>query len=535
MAIEESFLGDFSGGEVTAISSVEPQQGQWGLLEGFVLDANRRLRSQWAGVGWRIPLSDQTLIPDGAVGVVDFGVITNRILAVSNDPGAEGWYVAELQTGLVTPDWETLTTPDVDGKLRVAGQMAYKVEDGGDSFWVDALLCNSATELDVDPFAVYVDPRTNQVVVKSWSNYYPTDEGGTADAMPHAGVCTMWGDFLVLGDIVWNRDDTQPLTALNSTRYRHGLWFSIPGKTDTWDRIDTVFTGQKAGANVIQALYPLEPGLMVISCTLVSLLQGSPDDFIYRELREGISNCGRSGSAAWPAKGGVVWSDRNGYVWFSNGEVFQRIDESILLEGTRSVAAVGEYVLVSTNEQTYVFRVYEESGGWTRLGKPSGFRKMIASPSVLVGIEAKDAVGSFILDDEESGELDSSFVLWGAAPIITAYEFENQNRGTFDGRPLRSKIRTRPLPGFGHKTRFWHRFGVRAKGSGRIVSATSRPSSDPSVRGFITRVSGNLQRRFDYIFDAHGPSVEATYDVEFEGDVTVEHMTVWEHNGRVER
>jgi hypothetical protein len=52
MPIEQSFLGDFSGGEISAISSIEPQQGQWLLLEGFVLDDNKRLRAQWSGQTW---------------------------------------------------------------------------------------------------------------------------------------------------------------------------------------------------------------------------------------------------------------------------------------------------------------------------------------------------------------------------------------------------------------------------------------------------------------------------------------------------
>jgi hypothetical protein len=149
----------------------------------------------------------------------------------------------------------------------------------GDTFWVDGLLCNSATVTDVDSFMVYIDPRNGAPAVKSWSNYYPTDEGGTADSMPRAGRCTMWGDFLVLGDIVWNADDTQPLTESNSARFRHGLWFSIPAKTDTWDPVDTVFTGQKSGNNVVQGLFPLEQGLLVVTCSLVAMLQGSPDDF----------------------------------------------------------------------------------------------------------------------------------------------------------------------------------------------------------------------------------------------------------------
>jgi hypothetical protein len=52
MAIEEQFLPDFSGGEISLRSSLEPQQNQWLLLKGFVLDNNRRLRAQWAGATW---------------------------------------------------------------------------------------------------------------------------------------------------------------------------------------------------------------------------------------------------------------------------------------------------------------------------------------------------------------------------------------------------------------------------------------------------------------------------------------------------
>ena len=345
----------------------------------------------------------------------------------------------------------------------------------------------------------------------------------------------MWGDFLVLGDIVWRADPDAAFNSGNKSRYRHGLWFSIPGKTDTWDPIDTVFTGQKAGTNVVQGLYPLEPGLLVITCTLVALLQGSPDDFIYRELREGISNCGRQGNAAWPAKGGVVWNDRQGNVWFSNGEIFQRLDEAIDIKGTASVAALGEYVFVSTSSDTYVFRLYEENGGWTRLTGTFGFAKMVATPKFLFGLEDRPPTGGdFVLDSVTASILGDN-LLWARDREMSAFDFTDENRGTFNGRQLRSLIRTRPLPGFGHTVRFWHRFGIRAKGTGAVISATARPSADPQERGLVERIRGDLRRRIDYIFDAHGPSFEATFDVEFEGDVTVEHMTVWEHGGRLER
>ena len=467
--------------------------------------------------------------------IVDFGIITGHILAVSKDPGSSGWYIARLPEDLSTPDWVPLVTPDTGGQLRIIGQMAYKISDDGDTFWVDGLLCNSSTVANVDSFMVYIDPRTGSPAVKSWSNYYPSDEGGTPDSMPRAGRCLMWGDFLVLGDVIWNADDTQPLTQINSTRFSHGLWFSIPGKTDTWDPTDTVFVGQKAGNNIVQGLFPLEQGLLVVTRSLVAMLQGTPDDFVYRELREGISDCQRNALSRWDSKGGVLWADVAGKVWFTNGEVFQRLDEAIEIGEAKSVSALGEYVFVSNDETVYVFRLYEDVGGWTRLTGTFGFDKITTTRRFLVGIEAREpAEGDFLLDSETNGILDQN-TLWDADRLITAFDFDSPVRGFFNGRALRSTIRTRPLPGFGHEVRFWHRFGVRAKGSGKIVSATSRPSADPSVRGYKTRINGRLKDRSDYVFEAHGPSIEATYDVEFDGDVTVEHVTVWEHSGRAER
>jgi hypothetical protein len=57
MAIKESILADFSGGEIQSPSSSEPAENQWLLLEGFVLDTNRRLRAQWEGSSWLIELA----------------------------------------------------------------------------------------------------------------------------------------------------------------------------------------------------------------------------------------------------------------------------------------------------------------------------------------------------------------------------------------------------------------------------------------------------------------------------------------------
>lgn len=465
--------------------------------------------------------------------VIDFDVVSNHIFAVTDD----GWYYAELPDDLTQPEWYKFSTPDSDGKLRIIGTMALQVVEDGSTIWVEALLANSVTDLDVNPFAMYISPATGLAAYKEWTNFYPDAEGGTDNAMPRAGRCEMWGDFLVLGDIIWKADSSQAFSNSNASRYSHGLWFSQPGNSDKWDPIDTVFVGQKSGGNVVQGLFPLERGLLVITCTLVSILAGTPDEFSYRELRAGISNCGRNGVANWPNSGGVVWADNNDDIWWTNGEGFSRINQRVQMNDIRSIACINNYVIASSSEIIHVFRIYgnETSGGWTRLSTPYGCFKMLATDDFLLGLEDRKIVGTFVLDDPVFGLLDEGNTLWGDARRIIAFDFNSEDRGMFDGQKVISTIRSKPLPGQGHDTTFWHKFGIRAAGTGTLRKAVSRASADVTKRGYETRLYGRLSSRKDYVFDAHGPSLEATFDVEFDGDVIAEHMTVWAHSGAAKR
>ena len=114
-------------------------------------------------------------------------------------------------------------------------------------------------------------------------------------------------------------------------------------------------------------------------------------------------------------------------------------------------------------------------------------------------------------------------------------EDNEDKRGTINGLSIRPVMRTRPLPGASDRTVFWHRFGGRANGPGKLRKATAYGSADITERGFVHRVSQRLSDRKDFTFEAHGPSLEAVFELEFEGDVTPEHMTVAAHRGRLER
>jgi hypothetical protein len=357
--------------------------------------------------------------------------------------------------------------------------------------------------------------------------------------MPRAAIASNWGDFVVLGDIHWKADRSLAYADTNTARYPHGLWFSEPGTTDTFNPDKVFFVGQKLERNAVIGLFPIERGLVVVTESLIALLRGTPTDFVYEELRSGISPDASSEVAFWPYAGLVVWLDRTGRVWATNGEVVARLDEGVTIDrsGPGAVLGLNQDLFVSGRRDVRVFHTFGDSGGWTTLITPAGWQKAAFCRSTIVAIGAdQDSGGTFILDSEANGILDVD-LLHGEVDTVQVYTIADNPdlRGTFNFVPLRPVIRTRPLPGASDRTVFWHRFGLRGNGPGRLRKATAYGSSDVSERGFVHRVLGRFSDRKDWTFEAHGPSLEAVFEMEFEGDVTPEHLTISAHRGRLER
>lgn len=467
------------------------------------------------------------------INVTEFGIVGNHFVAKSDDITNKGWFYAPIPDDLSEPLWRFIDTPDSQAVMDVSGVMALQVDSAGAKVWVDALLVNSSDTIAIDSFAVYIDPADGEARVKTWSEHYPSGTP-TVNSMPRANICAMWKDYLILGDIVWNEDDTEPLAENNSARYKHGLWFSQPGKTDSWDPVDTVFVGQKSGGNNVVGIFPIERGLLVFTTTMIILLDGTPDDFVYRELRARISPESRDAVTFWPSQGGVSWIDGSDRVWYTNGEEFVRFDSKINIEGGRSVTAIDNYLIVAAQKEIHVLRLFDESFGWTRLNLPFSWRKINSTATKIFGLEVGIGGGTFILDDNVFGILDMNF-LWDRPGQMTVMDLYADERGKFNGKNVVSTVRTRPLPGAGHNTTFWHRFGLRAVGSGSLNSVAAYPSTNLDEDSYVVNVGGDLEDRKDYVFPAHGPSLEAVFEAEFEGDVTVENMTVWVHKGRPKR
>lgn len=466
-----------------------------------------------------------------SIGVDDIASVCEFVLALSK---ADGWLYTDTPVSVEQPTFNAIPgLPDNSQNLRFAGRVPLLV----DNVWTSAGLLNTY-DFQGDAAAIYRDADTDDISVKTWSNRYPTATGdGTPNAMPRANVSATWGDYVFLGDIEYRLDPTQPFSDTNRARFAHGIWRSIPGTTDRWSIDDVFFISQKLERNAVLGMFPLERGMVVVTQSTVALLRGTPDDFAYEELRNNISPETRDEVTFWPYAGLVVWLDRFGRIWATNGDDVVRLDRGVTVQrtGPGCLLAVDESLFVSGRVDVRVFHSFGEQGAWTTLITPSGWQKAVFCRSTVIGVGAdQESGGTFVLDNEDNGILDVD-LLFGRVDSVQVFGLFDEPRGEFNGLPVRPVLRSRPLPGATDRTVFWHRFGVRASGPGRVRSATSYGTADLSERGLVERVNGRLSERKDWTFQAHGPSLEAVFEIEFEGDVAPEHMTVSAHRGRAER
>lgn len=466
------------------------------------------------------------------VGVDDIASICEFILALSK---RDGWLYVDTPATLDNPEWASVPgLPAGNTGLRFAGRVPLLLNNT----WVSSGLLNSTDDTG-DAAAIYRDPDTDLIGVQTWANRYPSDEtDGTPDSMPRAAVAANWGDFVLLGDIHWKADSSLAYGSGNTARYPHGIWRSVAGTTDVWNPDDVFFVGQKLEQNAILGMFPLERGLLVVTQSLIALLRGEPDDFVYEELRSGISPLFSSEVSFWPHAGLVVWLDRYGRVWATNGDVVARIDEGVNINRTGQGAVLGldQNLFVSGRENVRVFHTFGDAGAWTTLDTPSGWQKATFCRNTVIGMGAdQESDGTFFLDDPLYGLLDAN-TLHGEVDSVQVFTLSGNDslRGTFNGTAIRPIVRSRPLPGESDRTIFWHRFGGRVNGPGKLKKATAYASPDVDERGYEHRVNQRLEDRKDFTFEAHGPSLEAVFEMEFEGDVTPEHLTVSAHRGAVE-
>jgi hypothetical protein len=403
-------------------------------------------------------------------------------------------------------------------KLEATGQIPLLITETVDgtptTVWRPSVLLNSIEETG-PAWGIYTSEVTvSRIGATFWTNRYPSGSP-TDNAMPRANVSQMWGDFHLLGDIIWLADQNVAFGPDNAARFPHAIWFSQPEKADSWDPVDVQFIGQQADDNVILGMFPVTAGLIVISTNGAHMLRGNPDFNEYEQVRVGIGPASRKSVTFWPAAGVVVWVDKRGQIWQTNGENFGRLDTVLPdVDGPcpSSIVAFDDFLIVSRNGRMYALRLYQGQGIWTELNATCMREMHRYEGSIYMARTFLDGIERF-------------------APEFDA-------RGTLENVPIGSRITTPTLqPPDQHKQTFWHRFGFRTDGSGSLLRARTRngPLIEPTSKTIEYPIGETAGNRQNVVFPAHGPSKEASFTLEAEGDVIFEGATVWSHSGRDRR
>lgn len=521
MAVRELLANNFSGGVQFGEEPGEFTETQWKELSGFVFDDERRLRTQWAQ---HVLRTTDNVARVGEVGgfilaILDDGVEYREEPTLGAAPGSGGWSTVQDGGSAFTfggnPTPRSLTkVPERDGA-------------GG---FTEGLLLNTVAEAQDEAYILTVDGGA--VVPKALTERYPTGPE-VDDAMPYAEVGTMWGSFLVLGDIRWADDPDDTISPSNSAQYPYGLWFSQPNSVTNFDPIDVEFISTHTGTGRIVGMFPLDVGLVVLAEDGVHLFRGNPANYSYEVVRTDIG-CPSPGAATYWAHANVVaWLDEAGSVWHTNGEEVTRIDLPLPpAEGPqRGLTAWYDKLVVRRGGVTWVFHAFEEGGAWTRLRRTP----------VCTECDAK-ATQAFYWRNFETG------ALVRFDPVAPRDVTET------------SRVVSRPL-GEAHRRTFWHRAGIRHRGGGEPTVITWIINRGESVfSAGLDRVGvhpgspGPLPMAMPYPFAAEdveeaflpalrgggvvpapGPAQEVLVQADFVGDVTLESMSLWFHEGRSER
>ncbi len=527
MPVDRLSLDDFSGGYWPKRQAADFSDRQWSHMKGWVFEDERTLRTQWA---WQ-----QVGDPPMGVAFIDVAVVDNLLIALGDD-GKFYWCDKPLSHATSTTteavSWTHLSSITTDTDLVIAGTVTLKEADTAG--FVMGLLVNGVSRGTTSAFAIYEDRTTGNPAVEEWTDAYPAD-GGEDGVMPHANKCCMWGDFLVLGDIMWYEDDTAALDASNVKRFENALWFSEGGDTDNFDPLDVVFpnatSDDKAVQNVVEALVPIDAGLLVFSTGQVTLLRGTADDFDVEPLRLTIGPNEGSGAHYWPHAGSAVYMDKAGQVWSTNSEEFLRLDIGLDVDRstdgtTDEVFGWHDNLLWSREGRLFAFHAFDVEGVWTELFPPGdGVTKFVDSGDQLYAIEVTEGAVWRMNRRDDLNDGGGGF---------TATE-----RGQIAEVDVSPELATRTLELHPHRKTMWSRVGVRARaGSGTptLDDVDMRPGPyQDGGSAWSYSPAEDVTGRFEWMGRLPGPSKELSVALTFTGDVVAESVSLWFHRGHDDR
>lgn len=563
MAGKELVLDDFSGGVLQAGFPADFTTRQWQEIVGLVPEPTG-LRSQWEcqRVGGIDDVKSVRYLRTGTSnylvvmrndGSVWWRIEPNVSLSWEETAALTGW--TQLTDGYRVED-DSAVTVLADSTLSMLCEMPV---DRLVAKYQNGLLFNSASSDQA--FVVHEDPATGNTLTarvyegaRRWPQYVVKDdlgndvasggtEWGAEGFMPPAHVGAMWGDVLCLGRSRWYRNLTaaanyqsNQLDDSKDKAFGTGIWTSYvsPEGRAVPDAFHPYFSwnmGFASPETAIGAMMPTDQGLLLFTTRGtqrdgVILLRGRPYDYVPVIVRGGIGvplrpygDGDMPGAAVeWPEAGGFAFMEHSGEVWFTDGRSADRADRvgpqpPGLADNRDHVAALRGTLFVSRDRELWALTLLDRSGdegfaAWTQLVTP------VADTQV-----RSMSVSSECLYFVQGGEL-------------FRFNYVSSDRGLVDGVPVVSRV-TSPLLGEdGGPSRVrWSRVGVRAHGSGSIVSLSSSAGGLfdglPAAPTLTTVVDKDLVGSTVSVVRGHGPSRTASVSVVFSGNVWVDGVLVW--------
>lgn len=506
MAVTEAALDGFRGGLAARRAPLDFGDEQWSKLHGFVLEDGGTLRSQW-------PLQEISGISDVSAMSTYQGFGETPFLVVVKADGTVHWREAppddaETVAAELSSDWHPLLDEAGAPVTGVTGirplftvPLDAAVLSHADGGLRPALMLNTINLSDTGKVLfVYEsdDPATEAQRLRSMnlgsSALWPVNSDTNTSPKGEHGC--LWSGVVVLGDIEWKADPNSALSSSNKTRYRNGLWLSVPGEALRFDPLSVLFIGDPN--THISGIQPTDQGLLVFTNSLegiggVHILRGTPDAYTLEPLHVGIGV--QEAQTFWQDTNTYCWVTAAGEVWQTDTQALRRLDRQGLgvdrqkspRDGAKSF---GPWLLVVRENRMFVLRALDDgrTAAWTEANIDS-----LAGPP-----DARFA--------QESGQsiyflADGLIYRFTRADIRTGV---SERGSTPTGQPDLS-IGTRTLStGKGHRKTYWHRVGVRASAGYRATGAT--------CERVILRAGPVLDDRAPFVA-RHGPfALEGTAD-----------------------
>lgn len=178
-------INDFSGGinEQFAIDNFSNRQ--WSRLQGFVMDSDQTIRTQWAAQS----IGSSGAITNGAKSISGFTGSSNSYLVAISTTGAIYTAVAPSDTANFTTansvSWTLQSSITANTDYRFICEIPILIEDSTTNFVgeVNALLINTTSGTTV-PFVIYENDLTNSIGIRTWSRYQPVDQPNLIKPLP---------------------------------------------------------------------------------------------------------------------------------------------------------------------------------------------------------------------------------------------------------------------------------------------------------------------------------------------------------------